>query len=91
MRLQEEKEQAWADVERSFKHLFIIYFIYLLLLRLLLRLIVFIRREQRVGDWRDFQEDPDSKRVRLANFKEETRVETKHGVVKLNEWKRKWK
>lgn len=50
-----------------------------------------IRREARVGSWREFQEVPDAKRSKAANFKEETRVEDKHGVVKLQEWKKKWK
>ena len=44
-----------------------------------------------MGNWREFQEVPDSKRNKSANFKEETRVEEKHGVVKLQEWKKKWK
>lgn len=44
-----------------------------------------------MDNWRDFQEVPDAKRSKGANFKEETRVEEKHGVVKLQEWKKKWK
>lgn len=44
-----------------------------------------------MGSWREFQEVPDAKRSKAANFKEETRVEDKHGVVKLQEWKKKWK
>ncbi len=50
-----------------------------------------VRREKRVGSWRDFQNDPTAKKTKASNFKEETRHETKHGVVKLEEWKKKWK
>ena len=53
--------------------------------------IIIFRREKRVGNWREFQEDPESKKIRLANFKEEHRADEKHGTVKLEEWKRKWK
>jgi hypothetical protein len=49
------------------------------------------RRENRVGNWRDFGETSDAKRSKVANFKEETRTEDKHGKVKLQEWKKKWK
>jgi hypothetical protein len=49
------------------------------------------RREKRVGNWRDFQEDPDAKKVRLANFKEEHREEGKFGAVKLQQWRKQWK
>ena len=52
---------------------------------------IFFSREKRVGNWRDFQEDPESKKLKLASFKEEHRAEEKHGTVKLEEWKRKWK
>eukprot|EP00596_Hydrurales_sp_CCMP1899_P003737 CAMPEP_0119042338 /NCGR_PEP_ID=MMETSP1177-20130426/14612_1 /TAXON_ID=2985 /ORGANISM="Ochromonas sp, Strain CCMP1899" /LENGTH=467 /DNA_ID=CAMNT_0007009051 /DNA_START=257 /DNA_END=1657 /DNA_ORIENTATION=- len=44
------------------------------------------RRENRVGNWRDFGETSDAKRSKVANFKEETRTEDKHGKVKLQEW-----
>ena len=44
-----------------------------------------------VGNWRDFQVAPDAKKAKGTNFKEETRVESKHGVVQLNAWKKKWK
>ena len=50
------------------------------------------RREKRVGNWRDFQEAPEAKKAKVStNFKEETRDTGKHGVVQLNEWKKKWK
>jgi hypothetical protein len=49
------------------------------------------RREKRVGSWREFQEAPEAKKAKGTNFKEEIRVEDKHGVVKLNEWKKSWK
>ena len=50
------------------------------------------RRDKRVGNWRDFQEAPEAKKAKVStNFKEETRADGKHGVVKLNEWKKKWK
>jgi hypothetical protein len=38
-----------------------------------------------------FQEDPDAKKVRLANFKEEHREEGKFGAVKLQQWRKQWK
>jgi hypothetical protein len=51
-----------------------------------------LRREKRVGDWRNFQEDSiDAKKVKVASYKEETREEKKHGVVQLESWKKKWK
>lgn len=74
-----------------------------------------IRREKRVGNWRDFQVAPDAKKVsaeylssvqlffvwvaitlhhfqiKAASYKEETRHEDKHGQVKLETWKKKWK
>jgi hypothetical protein len=49
------------------------------------------RREKRVGNWREFQDDPESKKARAASYKEEARVDVKHGVVKGEEWKKKWK
>lgn len=49
------------------------------------------RREKRVGGWRDFQEAPDSKKVKASSYKEETRKEEKHGVVKIETWKKNWK
>lgn len=49
------------------------------------------RRDKRIGNWRDFQSDPTAKRVKAANFKEESREETKHGVVKVETWKKNWK
>lgn len=50
-----------------------------------------IRRDKRVGNWRDFQTDPTAKKVKASNFKEETREEAKHGVVKMETWKKNWK
>jgi hypothetical protein len=50
-----------------------------------------IRRDKRVGNWRDFQEAPDAKKVKAASYKEEIRAQEKHGVVKLETWKKKWK
>lgn len=66
IRLEEEKEKAWAEVER---------------------------REKRVGEWRDFQEDPESKKVRIASWKEEHRSigEKKHGQADVESWKKSWK
>jgi hypothetical protein len=49
------------------------------------------KREERVNHWREFQEVPDSKRLRMSSYKEERRTETKHGVVQLEEWKKNWK
>jgi hypothetical protein len=49
------------------------------------------RREKRVGTWRDFQVAPDAKKVKAANFKEESRSNGKHGVFKLETWKKSWK
>lgn len=44
-----------------------------------------------MGGWRDFQEAPDSKKVKAASFKEEFRDDGKHGVVQKETWKKKWK
>ena len=49
------------------------------------------RRENRVGNWRSFQENPLSKKARTASYKEETRKETKFGVVQKESWKKSWK
>eukprot|EP01039_Chlorochromonas_danica_P006461 gene6464-7125_t len=49
------------------------------------------RRDKRVGNWREFQEVPVAKKVRPANYKEESRDEAKFGVVKLEAWKKSWK
>lgn len=49
------------------------------------------RREARFSDWRDFQEEPEAKKVRLASFKEEFRADEKFGAHKVEEWKKKWK
>ena len=49
------------------------------------------RREKRVGNWRGFQEAPDAKKVRASSYKEESRAVEKHGQVKLETWKKKWK
>ena len=51
------------------------------------------RRDKRMGGWREFQQEAETltKKNKLSNFKEEMRTETKHGVVKLNEWKKSWK
>lgn len=49
------------------------------------------RRESRVSDWREFEENPEAKKVRLASYKEERRAEGKHGVVKMEDWKKSWK
>ncbi len=50
------------------------------------------RRDKRVGSWREFQtvEGP-LKKSKVANFKEENREETKHGVVQLESWRKSWK
>ena len=46
-----------------------------------------------MGSWRDFQEEAElfTKKTKMASFKEDSRSEVKHGVVKLNEWKKKWR
>ena len=49
------------------------------------------RREKRVGNWREFQDDPDAKKVKASSYKEEKKEESKFGKVKVEEWKRKWK
>lgn len=50
------------------------------------------RREKRVGNWRNFQhQEPAAKRVKAVNYKEEEREEAKHGVVKMEEWRKNWK
>lgn len=41
------------------------------------------RREKRVGNWRDFQDVPEAKKVKASSYKEETRQESKHGQVSL--------
>lgn len=54
---------------------------------------MYFRREKRVGTWRDFQDEAAllSKKAKISSFKEDTRSQVKHGVVKLNEWKKSWK
>jgi hypothetical protein len=54
---------------------------------------VHLRREKRVGNWRDFQGEAEvfTKKTKLSNFKEDSRTEAKHGQVHLNEWKKKWR
>ena len=49
------------------------------------------RRENRVGNWRSFQENPLAKKARTSSYKEETRKETKFGVVNQESWKKSWK
>ena len=49
------------------------------------------RREDRVGNWRDFQHAPPAKKVKVANYHVENRTETKFGKVQLEEWKKNWK
>lgn len=49
------------------------------------------RREKRVGNWREFQDDPDSKKAKASSYKEESREEKKHGTVKVETWKKSWK
>ena len=49
------------------------------------------RRDKRIGNWREFQVDPLAKKVKASHFKEETREVKKHGVVKLETWKKSWK
>jgi hypothetical protein len=44
-----------------------------------------------VGNWRGFQEEPEAKKVKASNFKEETRADSKHGKAHMEEWKKKWK
>ena len=52
---------------------------------------VFYRRDKRIGNWREFQGDPAAKKSKAASFKEESREEVKHGVVKTETWKKSWK
>ena len=49
------------------------------------------RREKRVGNWREFQEDPEKKKAKIKTFKEEKRADSKHGVVDETAWRSKWK
>lgn len=49
------------------------------------------RREKRVGNWREFQEDPEAKKVKASSYKEERKEETRHGVVNTEVWKKSWK
>ncbi|KAJ1442079.1 hypothetical protein B484DRAFT_356629 [Ochromonadaceae sp. CCMP2298] len=49
------------------------------------------RRDKRIGNWRDFQTDPGSKKVKASSFKEEHREETLHGQAKTETWKKSWK
>ena len=49
------------------------------------------RREKRVGNWREFSDDPDAKRVRATSYKTEKRQETKHGNSVVEEWRQNWK
>lgn len=51
------------------------------------------RRDKRVGNWRDFQTDPEAKKakVSVSSYKEEKRNEKKHGTVQLETWKKTWK
>ncbi len=44
-----------------------------------------------MGNWREFQEVPESKKTKASSYKEERRDVGKHGQVKLNEWKKSWK
>lgn len=49
------------------------------------------RRDKRIDNWREFQVDPLAKKVKASHYKEETREVKKHGVVKLETWKKSWK
>ena len=49
------------------------------------------RRENRVGNWREFQENPAAKKARTSSYKEESRNETKFGVAQQETWKKSWK
>jgi len=49
------------------------------------------RRDKRIDNWREFQVDPLAKKVKASHYKEETREVKKHGVVKLESWKKSWK
>jgi hypothetical protein len=49
------------------------------------------RRDNRIGDWRSFQTEPEAKKAKTNSFREEHRTETKHGVVKTETWKKNWK
>ena len=49
------------------------------------------RRENRVGNWRDFQGNPVAKKAKAASYKEETRANLKFGQVQTESWKKAWK
>ena len=51
------------------------------------------RREHRVGNWRDFQKVGNKRRKEMDahGWKEEKREQMQHGVVELDEYKKKWK
>ena len=46
-----------------------------------------------MGNWREFQGDPSSKRTKASSYKEEGRGgdTVKHGQAKLETWKKNWK
>jgi hypothetical protein len=49
------------------------------------------RRDDRISDWRSFQEAPDGKKAKAATFQVEKREEVKHGQAKTETWKKNWK
>ena len=49
------------------------------------------RRENRVGNWRNFQDVPAAKKVKASSYKEESRADKKFGDAHLNDYKKKWK
>lgn len=51
------------------------------------------RRDDRVHNWRGFQDVPEAKRAKVSSssYKEEHREDKKHGAAKLETWKKKWK
>ena len=49
------------------------------------------RRENRIGNWRDFQGAPAAKKAKAASYKEETRDDNKFGKAEQETWKKSWK
>lgn len=49
------------------------------------------RRDNRVGNWRDFQVAPDAKKARISSYKEEKREGKKFGAHEGETWKKSWK
>jgi hypothetical protein len=48
------------------------------------------RRDKRVGNWRDFQAEPEAKKSKASSYKEET-ADRKKVVVQTETWRKTWK